>query len=269
MISKVIWILALLVLILCACFLQNRMHSKWDEYGIIQGHYRPSESASILLLGGFRALAIDLLWIRAISRHMEKKYYESMAINNLISRLQPDFPGVWTFQAWNMAYNIAYEWQSPVNKWKWIRAGIEFAKKGADKNPSSADIAFELGYMYLHLFDSKYFEFAGFYRQKLMEEMDEDNYEEAILWFRRSTLFESKIYNALAMERMVCHSLWRASLQAEKEGRLDDALDYANSSINEWNAYIKRHLDDPMDKAKESLQLIEQKREEIIRKMRD
>ncbi len=81
--------------------------------GII--HYDLTENVPMLLLGSFRGVAVDFLWARAIVRHEEKKYYELLTINNLISKLQPNFPAVWIFQAWNMAYNIAHEWDAPQN----------------------------------------------------------------------------------------------------------------------------------------------------------
>lgn len=227
-------------------------------------HYNPSESVPILLLGGFRAIAIDLLWIRGIARHQEKKYYETMAINNLIAKLQPDFPSVWTFQAWNMAYNIAHEWKAFENKWKWIKAGIEFAKRGAVKNQANADIAFELGYMYLHLFNRKVFKHADYCRTKLREELNEDNFEEAAFWLKKAVLFKSKNFNASVMQRMICHAYWQAALQAEKDRRLDNALEYTKKTIAEWNVYLDIYPEDPQDMAKKFMPMIEQKKDEIL-----
>lgn len=268
MCRKTLWFFILAALVFGVFYFQNNVNILRDRYGSGDAHYTPSEGVPILLLGGFRAVVIDLLWIRGIARHLERKYYESMAINNLIARLQPDFPGVWIFQAWNMAYNIAHEWESPETKWKWVKGGIEFAKNGAAKNPSNGDIAFELGHMYLNLFDARYFKYGAYYRQRLKEERNEDNYDESVAWFRRSVLYGSKIFNPLIMERMVCHALWQASLQAEREGRLDDALEYVSQSIDEWKVYKKKYPDDPMGKAQELLPIIEQKRDEITKRMR-
>lgn len=260
--KKLTYSLVIIILIFTILLLQKKINLIRNERRDIV-RYDLSEMAPILLFGGFRAIAIDLLWIRGIAKHQEKQYYETMAINNLISKLQPDFPDVWTFQAWNMAYNIAYEWKGFENKWKWIKAGIEFAKKGAVKNPSNADIAFELGYMYLHLFNAKYFKHAEFCRERLKEEYNEDNYDEAVYWLKKSNKFESKIFNKSVMQRMVCHALWQAALQAEKDGRLKDALDYITKSIGEWDAYKGNFPDDPLAKSSEFLPLIEQKRGEI------
>lgn len=223
--------------------------------------YDPSESIPLLLLGGLRGIAVDFLWARAIARHEEKKYYELLTINNLIARLQPNFPAVWIFQAWNMAYNIAHEWDAAQNKWKWIHTGLNFAKKGAVKNPGSGDLFFEVGYMYLHLFDQRFFKHAEYFREQLKQEDGEDNYEASLYWLRRSLLHEHKLHNVLAIERTLCHALWHASLCAEREENIKKALQYAESALNEWNAYNKNHPEDTSININEFIITITKKKE--------
>src|SRR3972149_5341124 len=130
-----------LLALICAIFFVNIcIHSFRDTQITNVFRYDPTESIPLLLLGGFRGIAVDFLWARAVTRHEEKKYYELLTINNLIAKLQPNFPAVWIFQAWNMAYNIAHEWDSPQNKWKWVSAGLLFARKGALKKPGRGDL---------------------------------------------------------------------------------------------------------------------------------
>ncbi|MBI4221302.1 MAG: hypothetical protein HY607_01280 [Planctomycetes bacterium] len=223
--------------------------------------YDPSESIPLLLLGGLRGIAVDFLWARAIARHEEKKYYELLTINNLIAKLQPNFPAVWIFQAWNMAYNIAHEWDAARNKWKWVHMGLTFAKKGTVKNPTSGDLFFELGHMYLHLFDQRFFKYAEYYREQLKQEDGEDNYEASLYWLRRALLHDPKLHNVLAIERTICHALWHASLCAEKEGDIDKALQYAESALNEWKTYRANHPDDTSTNLNEFISTIERKKE--------
>jgi len=40
------------------------------------------------------------------------------------------------------------------------KAGLDFAEKGAIRNPTNGDLLFEIGYIYFHKFDSKSFEYA-------------------------------------------------------------------------------------------------------------
>lgn len=251
-----------LLLLLCSILLVNvwiasfRNTSETSTF-----RYDPTESIPLLLLGGFRGIAVDFLWARAIARHEEKKYYELLTVNNLIAKLQPNFPAVWIFQAWNMAYNIANEWDAPQNKWKWIYTGLNFAKKGAVKNPENGDLFFELGYMYFHLFDQRVFKYATYYREQLKKDAGEDNYEESLYWLRLSLLHTPKLRNTLAIERTICHALWHAALCAEREGNIDRALQYTESAMQEWERYRASHPEDASTKVNELIHTMEKKRD--------
>ncbi len=220
----------------------------------------PTETIPITLLGSFRGVLVDFLWIRGIARHQEKKYYELLAINNLIAKLQPHFPSIWIFQAWNMCYNIAHEWESPEDKWKWIKAGLTFAEKGAVKNPTSGELFFEIGYLYFHKFDAKTIEFADYYRKRLKEDENRDNYERASYWVRKSLQYGLTTHNRLAVERTLCYILWRAALRNEKEGNLTVAIDYAQGALKEWEGYITRNPDDHDTKTSEIIKTVADKK---------
>ena len=259
--SRLTIISSLIISILSGLYLlQSRINHLRRESNQGSLYLDPSETIPMILLGSFRGVLVDFLWIRGIARFEEKKFYELLAINNLIAKLQPQFPSVWIFQAWNMSYNIAHEWESPENKWKWIKAGLEFAEKGAVKNPTSGDLFLEIGYIYFHKFDSVSFKYNDFYRKQLMEETGKDSYEQALYWVRKSLDYSSMFRSKLVIERVVCYILWRASLRAEKEGKLRDAFEYAKASIKEWENYLDRHPEDPDDKAGSSLKTINEKK---------
>lgn len=236
--------LLFIVLVIAVFFVNAGIISHRGAPGTQAIRYDPMERIPLLLMGSFRGIAIDFLWARALARHEEKKYYELLAVNNLIAKLQPNFPAVWIFQAWNMAYNIAHEWDAPQNKWKWIRAGLDFSKRGAEKNPGSGDLFFEIGYMYLHLFDQRFFKCAPYYREQLKREAGEDNYEASLYWIRRSLENNPKVHNVLAIERTIYHALWHASLCAETERDVPKALQYVESAILGWKNYRKHHQED-------------------------
>ena len=223
----------------------------------------PLEVVPNVLLGSFRGVLVDLLWIRGIARHEEKKFYELLAINNMIAKLQPHFPAVWIFQAWNMCYNIAFEWESPENKWRWVKAGLDFAEKGAVRNPTNGDLLFEIGYIYFHKFDSKSFKYADYYRERLEEETGKNSYRQSLYWVKKSLNYNSLLRKRIIIERTVCHILWHASLQAEEDGKRKEAYEYAAESIKEWNAYLERHPDDPGGIAGSFLEKINEKMLEL------
>jgi len=265
--SIIIVPLVIIFIISALVFLQYRINDlrRAPDSGYM--HLDSLETIPIILLGSFRGVLVDLLWIRGIARHEEKKYYELLTINNLIAKLQPHSPAVWIYQAWNMCYNIAFEWESPENKWKWITAGLNFAEKGASKNPTSGDLLFEISYIYFHKFDSKSFKYADYYRERLKEETGKDNYEQALYWARRSLNYNSELRKRIVIERTVCHILWHASLQAEKDGKQKEAWEYAVKSVDEWEAYLEKHPEDPGGIARSFLEKINEKRLQLEQKI--
>lgn len=261
-------ILSLIILVFSGlCFLQCKINHLRRVNGSECSRFDPLEVIPIMFLGSFRGVLVDFLWIRGIARYEEKKYYELLAINNFIAKLQPHFSSVWIFQAWNMCYNIAYEWESPENKWKWIKAGLGFAEKGASKNPTNGDLLFEIGYIYFHKFDSRNFKYADYYRERLKEESGRDNYEHALYWIRKSLNCNSMYRKKIVIERILCHVLWGASLQSEKDGKFKDALKYANKAVEEWDVYLQMHPDDPGEIAGNFIRKINDKRLQLEQKL--
>ena len=241
-------------------FLQSKINHMRRSEALNIADFGPTEVIPIILMGSFRGIIVDLLWIKGIAKHEEKNYFEVLAINNLIAKLQPRFPAVWMFQAWNMSYNIAHEWESPENKWKWIKAGLDFAEKGALKNPKSGDLFFEINHIYYHKFSSKSFEYADYYRKRLIEETGKDNFEHALYWIRRSLKHETMFRSRVVVERALCNLLLNASLQAEKDGKFKKSLGYATQAIFEWESYLKRYPEDPDGRAKSSLKYISEQK---------
>ncbi len=267
-IPRIVTISSLIIFVLSGLyFLQCKIYHL--RRGADSGYTRfdPLEVVPITLLGSFRGALVDVLWIRGIARHEEKKFYELLAINNIIAKLQPHFSAVWIFQAWNMCYNIAYEWESPENKWRWIKAGLDFAEIGASKNPTNGDLLFEIGYIYFHKFDSRNSAYADYYRERLKEETGRDNYEQALYWVKKSLNYNSTFRNRIVIERTVCHVLWGASLQAEENGKLEDALKYAAESTKEWYVYLQKHPEDPGGIARRFIGEINEKRLQLEQKL--
>ena len=79
--------------------------------------------------GTLRALAIDFAFIRMEQLKQEDKYYELDKLSTLICKLAPRFPTVWSYCAWNQAYNISVTQYTPQGRWYWVRNGIELLRK--------------------------------------------------------------------------------------------------------------------------------------------
>jgi hypothetical protein len=111
---------------------------------------KPGEFAGTLMLGGFRGLACDLLWMRALQAKEQGHFYESVALGHTISQIQPRFEQIWEYMAWDMAYNIAYENDDENVKWAWFLAGLEVNATGCLRNPQSERLLRHLAWMFHH-----------------------------------------------------------------------------------------------------------------------
>lgn len=117
-----------------------------DVYGAL----KPGEFAGTLMLGGFRGLACDLLWLRAQQAKDHGRFYESVALADSISKIQPRFEQIWEYMAWDMAYNIAHEVEDEAGQWAWFLAGLEVNVRGALRNPQGERLVRHLAWMFHH-----------------------------------------------------------------------------------------------------------------------
>lgn len=112
---------------------------------------QPPQVAAGIAMGAFRGLFVNVLWIRANNLKEEGRYYEAMDLARAITHLQPRFPHVWVFHAWNMAYNISVNCQTPGERWRWVNAGIRLLRdQGIPANPNDLLIHKELAWIFLH-----------------------------------------------------------------------------------------------------------------------
>ena len=104
----------------------------------------------LALLGGFRGIAANVLWTRAEELKRDQDWDRMKATVDLITKLQPHFLSVWTFQGWNLAYNVSVEWDAPEDKYEWIKKGIKFLQDGVEKNRKSPDLIWDTAWTYYH-----------------------------------------------------------------------------------------------------------------------
>lgn len=127
----------------------------------------PEVAVPTVLLGAFRGLVVDYLWLRALRLEDEGKFYEAKDLAEWISTLEPHLEQVWSFQAHGLAYNLSAASDDPKERWKWIKAGIALLRdKGIPLNPRAPELYFMLSRIYsdkiggpfddYHLFLKKY-----------------------------------------------------------------------------------------------------------------
>ncbi|MEX0876579.1 MAG: hypothetical protein WD114_03885 [Phycisphaerales bacterium] len=111
----------------------------------------PPAVAIGVAMGALRGVFVNYLWIRATNAKEEGNYYEAVELADWITRLQPRLPQVWTFHAWNMAYNISVTTQTPRERWDWVNAGVRLLRnEGIRANPNDMHMHKELAWIFLH-----------------------------------------------------------------------------------------------------------------------
>ncbi|MCC6322016.1 MAG: hypothetical protein IT438_11345 [Phycisphaerales bacterium] len=129
------------------------------------------EIAAGIAMGAFRGVFVNFLWMRANTLKEEGKYYEAVDLAKTITRLQPRFPRVWAFHAWNLAYNISVATQTQQERWKWVDAGIRLLRdQGIPANNSDILLHKELAWIFLHKIDGYMDDAHRYYKKALAYE---------------------------------------------------------------------------------------------------
>lgn len=156
--DSIIQLAALLVFAVCVASSGALTHALTAEAGRAQLVYTdeategdPPEVALGIAMGAFRGLFVNYLWIRANKLKQDGKFFEAMQLSTAITRLQPRFPRVWAFQAWNMAYNISVATNTAEERWQWVKAGIDLLRdQGIPRNPNDTLLHKELAWIFVH-----------------------------------------------------------------------------------------------------------------------
>lgn len=110
----------------------------------------PGVALPILMAVG-RAPVVDYLWLRAIKLKDQGRYFDALQLSELICKLQPRFGPVWSFHAWNMAYNISVTQETGEERWRWVLNGIRLLRDtGIPLNPHDTELYRELAWTYFH-----------------------------------------------------------------------------------------------------------------------
>jgi hypothetical protein len=118
--------------------------------------------------GGLRVLAINYLWIRSQQLHQAGQHYDAYQLASMICQLQPYYPGVWAFQAWNMAWNISVTTNTRRERWQWVWGGVELLRdQGIPANPKSLILYKELSWIFFSKIGGKLDDMHWSYKQRL------------------------------------------------------------------------------------------------------
>lgn len=182
-IKNILLVALIIALLFGVSEVQNSMNRDRDQLGLT--HAQALENAPPVLafttvaLGGFRGLISNMLWMRAAELQEEDKFFEMMQLADWITKLEPHFPQVWVFQAWNMAYNISVKFKETApgqfpDRWRWLNGGIELLRdEGLKYNPNDVLIYRELGWLFQHKMGANLDDANVYYKQQWANQMAE------------------------------------------------------------------------------------------------
>ena len=212
---------------------------------------QPGEFFGTVAAGGFRAMVIDYLWMRATLLERRKDYYQLRATYELLARLQPRAESVWQFNAMNLAYNIAAEYHTPASRYHWVTEGIKLNRRGLQFVPDSLELRYQMAFFLFHCFSYDDNPFSRDFRRLLRldpptdfieRRNDKDPIEERLyklgvrtkspvayaLWYLYCTLHPPERFAKWHKSHLVylniifcCDVLLRESEVALREARLD------------------------------------------------
>ncbi len=123
----------------------------------MMGSATPAENAPpqyaifIQALGAFRGLVTDILFIRATELKEAGRYFDAYQLAQFICELQPRFPSVWEFNAWNMAWNISVATHTPEERWNWVYNGVKLLRdRGLKYNPRAINMYKQLAWIFVN-----------------------------------------------------------------------------------------------------------------------
>lgn len=124
-----------------------------DEYRLTQanlGEIDPASETLRLASLGMVGVASNLLWEQANEYKKKEDWHNLRAVLDQIAKVQPNFTGVWRFQAWNLSYNVSAEFDDYKDRYFWVKEGIRYMKRGVEYNRDHPRLLWDLGWFISH-----------------------------------------------------------------------------------------------------------------------
>ena len=133
----------------------------------------PGAELVVAGLGGFRGLIAEVVWFRADRLQDSGNYVELAQLSAWLTFLEPRTPEVWSYAAWNLAYNISVMMTSPADRWRWVEAGLKLLRDdGLRINPNDPALHRELAWMFLAKVGGPIDNAHGFYEARWREAVE-------------------------------------------------------------------------------------------------
>ena len=234
------------------------------------GDIDPASEAMRMASLGLRGVAANLLWSKAFHYQKVEDFDALRATLNQITNLQPNFISVWEFQAHNLSYNIAVEFDDYRYRYHWIKKGIDFLIQGTMYNRDEPKLLWNIGWYLAHKMGraDEHKSYRRLFREdkEFHEELDRpyievdgpdalgpqglpDNWLVGRLWFREGErVVDTKGAPLRGKSPLIFHShapMCRINYagEIEKEGYLDEKAQLAWQKAGEdWGSYGNRQI---------------------------
>lgn len=125
-------------------------------------------------LGGLRSIAAEVIWFRADRLQEEGRYVELAQLASALTFMEPHTPEVWSYAAWNLAYNVSVMMPTPEDRWRWVEAGLRLLRdEGLVRNPGSRELCRELAWMFEIKIGADIDSAAAHYRERWRETVED------------------------------------------------------------------------------------------------
>lgn len=118
-------------------------------------------------LGGLRAIVAEIIWFRADRLQEEGRYVELAQLADILTKMDARTSEVWSYAAWNLAYNVSVMMPTQEDRWRWVHAGLKLLRdEGLRLNPSEVELYRELAWMFELKIGTDLDSAASLYRDK-------------------------------------------------------------------------------------------------------
>lgn len=127
---------------------QLRDHYKLGQAQL--GQIDPTSSAVRYVSLGLHGLAACIYWNKADEYQKQEDWISLSAVLKQLTVLQPYYVKVWSYQAWNVSYNVAAQWDDYRDKYFWVIAGFKLLARGMEFNELEPQFPYDLGWTIGH-----------------------------------------------------------------------------------------------------------------------
>jgi hypothetical protein len=188
----------LLILLLLQGFMMRGV--LWEPWKKNYAPKNPTEAQGLdpqqflAVLAGFREIVAGMLWVRADGFFDEGNYDAVLPLIRMVTILDPHQIDVYATGMWHIGYNFTDE-ESRSDR-RYLPTALALGAEGAKSNPTTYELFFETGWMWMHKVD--------------------DIYPRAVEWMKRANEHDDI---APARRNMLAKAL-------EHDGKIDEMLDY-------------------------------------------